>query len=404
MFHCYSISYHHAPLEVRERLHFSSTDLAGEAVLISTCNRLELYTHSTNPEVAWKQLLAQKQISPEVLAPYTMQLSRHDAAHHLFEVTAGLKSMALGEPQILGQVTDAFETSQRLQQSGHQLSLLFRAAIHAAKRVQTETGINTGHVSLSSLGICQLEQTLGSLENRKILVVGAGEMGQAVIKGLDRRHLSDVTLVSRTYETARQLAEPWKIQVCPITQLKDILLQADIVFTTSSAPFPILTVQDIAPIIQNRGDLYIVDIAVPRDVEPQVGEIEGVHLYNLDDLQNVVDENRAKREEALPLARRIIDEELAKFWEASESQQVIPTIRQLRDHVEQIRQAELTRIKNRLPSEQQAEMQRLMEEFSYRFMNKVLHQPTQNLKVKATQGSGALFTSLTRDLFGLEDA
>ncbi len=416
MLHCYSINHDNAPLSVRESLSFSSDEqmawLSGlvnmQAVLLVTCNRVELYAYlpeSQDMGSLWANLLYQKQLDVAQFAPYTAKLKGYEAVHHLFQVAGSLKSLALGEAQILGQVASAFEQAQHIGTCGRDLSMIFRAAIHAAKRIHHETALGRGQISVSSLGINQIERVLGDLTRRSILVIGAGEMGQAVVKGLDRRHAKTVTVISRTYERSQQVAKNWQITARPMTDLREALVQSEVVFTTSGAPFPILTCADLAPVmaLRNQRDLYIVDIAVPRDVEPVVAQLDGIHLYDLDELEHVVQINSHERKSAVPHAQTILEEELNKLWQAHEGQSVVPTIRQLREHVEQIRQSEIGRILNRLPPENGEEIRLLLEEFSYRFMNKVLHQPTQNLKTKASQGTGQLLSSLTRDLFGLED-
>lgn len=416
MLYCYSINHNNAPLAVRENLSFTPDEQiawltqqeGAEAVLLVTCNRVELYTEAADPqdiERLWGNLLHYKHLDPAQFIPYTARMRGYEAALHLFQVAGSLKSMVLGESQILGQVATALEFAQHKGTCGHTLSMTFRAALHAAKRVQHETQLGHGQVSVSSLGIHQMEQVLGNLAHRPILVIGAGEMGQAVIKGLKNRRAQQITLLSRTYERAQHIAETWQIAARPMTDLEDMLAQAEIVFSTSSAPFPILASAELAPIMTLRGQraIYLVDLAVPRDVEPEVAHIEGVHLYNLEKLALVIHQNTHERAAAIPHAQAILDEELTKLWQAYESQSVVPTIRQLREHVEQIRQSELGRIMNRLPAENSDEVRLLLEEFSHRFMNKVLHHPTHHLKTKASQGTGTLFTTLTRDLFGLED-
>jgi len=416
MLYCYSINHNNTPLSIRESLSFTPEEQVAwlkllintEVVLLVTCNRIEMYAYlpeSQNMDALWASLLSERQFAPPLFAPYTTRLKGYEAAHHLFQVTASLNSLALGEAQILGQVTVAFEQAQQQGTSGHHLSMLFRAAIHAAKRIHHETTLGKGQVSVSSLGINQIEQVVGDLSHCPILVIGAGEMGQAVIKGLDRRRAQNVTLISRTYERAQQVAESWQVSVRPITDLKEALIQTQVVFTTSNAPFPILTTADLAPImtLRQHSALYVVDIAVPRDVEPEASQIAGIHLYNLDRLEPVVQLNAHERQAAIPHAQSILEEELNKLWQAQAGQSIVPTIRQLRGHVDHIRQAELGRILSRVSAENDAQVRALLEEFSYRFMNKVLHHPTENLKVKASQGLGNLFTSMVRDLFELED-
>lgn len=410
MLHCYSVSHQNTPLSVREKIDFHDDQLSPwlrqspEAVVLSTCNRVEMYTTADDAHSLWVSLMACHGVNVHDIAPYTVRLNNFEAANHLFSVACSLRSMALGEAQILGQVTHAFELAQAEGDMGHQLSMLFRAAIHSAKRVHTETAIDVGNVSVSSLGIAKMEAELGSLDDKSILVIGAGEMGQAVVKGLDRRQLSNVQLVSRTFETAKQIAMAWGITACPITQLKDLLAKVDVVFTTSSAPFPILSAEDITPIMALRDgrDLYMVDIAVPRDIAPEVATLDGVYVFNVDDLQQVVDGNLRHREAAIPHAHQIIEEELTKFWQELESLSVVPTICQIREQANLIRQSELDRIRSKLPPEAQDDLICLLEEFSHRFMNKILHQPTHNLRTHA--GQGTLVTSVARTLFGLEES
>jgi glutamyl-tRNA reductase len=214
-----------------------------------------------------------------------------------------------------------------------------------------------------------------------------------------------ITIVSRTYANARGLADRWEIGACPITDLKQALTEADVLFTTSSAPFTILACEDVEPIMRARPDrpLCIIDLAVPRDVDPSVAHIPGVCLHDLDDLQHVIEENLEERRANIPAVERIIDEELMQFWADYQARSVVPTIRMLREHAEQLRQAELAWAYNRLPPESDRERS-LFEQFSHRFMNKMLHDLTRNLKAKAGQEDGALVVAVARDLFGLEDS
>jgi glutamyl-tRNA reductase len=287
------------------------------------------------------------------------------------------------------------------------MSMLLRSAIHAAKRVHSETRISLGNVSVSSLGISKIEQRLGSLQDLSVLVIGAGEMGQAVLKGLRyREDAARVHLISRTFERASQVAERWGAQAHPITHLKDLLLTADVVFATSGASVPILTREDMLPIMDARAGrpLHIVDVAVPRDVAAGVAQIPGVFLDNLDDLQQVIAENHQERQNAIPSARHIIDAELARFWADYQGLDAVPTIQQMRAQADHIRQQELQRIYNKLAGDDAEDLSQLFEEFSHRFMNKMLHQPTQSLRTRAGNGNAALYNSVARDLFGLKDA
>jgi glutamyl-tRNA reductase len=415
MFHCRSISHHHTPLVIREKLSLTARQQAEwlaaprreEVLVVATCNRLELvaYTASTQAMNAlWADLLAQRHVTPQEVEGCTVALSGFDAVQHVFRVSCGLESMALGEPQILGQITRAYEQAHEHGAAGTMLSLLFRAAIFAAKRARSETAIGSGAASVSSLGIAKAESALGSLAERAILVIGAGEMGQTVVKALAQRDVRQVTIVSRTYDNARRLAEEWQVSARPITELKEALTEADVLFTTSGAPFTILAREDVEPVMRLRPDrpLCIVDIAMPRDIDPAIGEIPGVCLHDLDDLQHVIEESFETRRANIPAVEHIIEHELALFWADYQARAVAPTIRLLREHAEQLRQAELSWAFNRLPPDCEDE-RLLMDQFSHRLMNKMLHQLTRNLKAKASQEDAALVAAVARDLFGLEE-
>jgi glutamyl-tRNA reductase len=416
MFHCRSISHHRAPLAIREQLsltpaqqaHWLAQQSEVEVAILSTCNRLELYAHlpaRRQMDTLWTSLLGQSGVDAADLASQTVALAGPDVAGHLFRVSCGLESMALGEPQILGQVTQAYEQAQARAAVGTALSLLFRAAIHAAKRVHTETAIGHGATSVGSLGIAKAEQTLGPLARHKVVVLGAGEMAQTIVKALVQRHVQDITLVSRTYENARRLADEWQVSARPITELKETLVRADVLFTTSGAPFTILAREDLEPVMITRGGraLCIVDIALPRDVDPNVADIPGVCLHDLDGLQQVIETNQAARQMMIPVAEDILQAEQSAFWDDYHGRMVAPTIRKLRERAEQVRQAELSRVYRRLPPDSERE-RLLFDQFSHRFMNKMLHQLTLNLKARAGREDSALLAAVAQDLFGLEDS
>lgn len=415
MFHCRSISHHRAPLAIREQLNLTQAQQAQwlaqqagvEVAILSTCNRLELYAHVParhQMDALWASLLSQRSIHPADLTAQTVSLAGLDVVGHLFRVSCGLESMALGEPQILGQVTHAYEQAQARATAGAALSLLFRAAIHAAKRVHTETAIGQGATSVGSLGIAKAEQTLGPLVQHKVVVLGAGEMAQTILKALVQRHVRDITLVSRTYENARHLADEWQVGARPITELKEALVQADVLFTTSNAPFTILAREDLEPVMATRQgrQLCIVDIALPRDVDPTVAEIPGVCLHDLDGLQRVIETNQAERQALIPAVEDILQAEQSAFWDDYHGRMVAPTIRKLRERAEQVRQAELSRVYRRLPPGSERE-RLLFDQFSHRFMNKMLHQLILNLKARAGKEDSALLAAVAQDLFGLED-
>lgn len=415
MFHCRSISHHRAPLALREHLSLTAaqqtewlTEHRGkQVVILATCNRLELYAHlptADEMDALWADLLQQRRVAAADVADCTVTLSGRGAARHLFRVGCGLESMALGEPQILGQVTRAYEQALACQAVDAELSLLFRAAIHAAKRARAETAIGAGAASVSSLAITRAEQVSGPLTERAIGILGAGEMADTLVKALLQRRVQQITLVSRTFANARNLAERWGVHARPITELHHMLSAADVLFTTSNAPFTLLAAEDIAPIMRDRPGrpLCIVDVAVPRDVDPSVASVPGVQLYDLDDLQHVVEETLEERRSNVPLVEDIIEQELALFWADYQARAVAPTIQLLRQRAEQLRQHELAWAYNRLPAHSEQE-RALLEQFSHRLMNKMLHQLTRNLKARAAQEDSAWIAAMARDLFGLGD-
>lgn len=404
------VSHQQAPLNVREGISLTKAQQAeflqqvarcgGEAVVLSTCNRTELYLNAqTEAEAqnAWRLMLSYCARTPEEVAAYTCYASGRGAAEHLFRVSSGIESVILGEPQILGQVTSALELSQEYNALGHTLSLLFRSAIHAAKRVRTETEIAKGAMSFSSLGIRRAEHYLGSITDVPVLVIGAGEMGQSVVKALALRGVRNVTMVSRTLSRVEKLAEQWDIEVAPLSDLPDLLRQARVVFAASSAADHILTPELIEPAAQS--DMVLIDLALPRDIHPAVEELQRVVVYDLETLTAQLEDSLAQRQQAVPQVEALIDTLLGHYWADHQTQAVVPTIKELRSHAEEIRRAELERIANRIPEEQA----QLLEEFSQRLLNKFLHHPTVALRAQAAQENGEEYADLARQLFGLAE-
>lgn len=406
----YWVSHHEAPLQVREKLSLTNeqqqdflahvAELGAEAVVLSTCNRTELYVNVVDEPQAkelWQLLLAQRNVTREAVAGVTASATGQAAARHLFRVSSGIESAILGEPQILGQVTASYEQSQELDAIGHTLSLLCRSAIHTAKRVRTETSIAKGAMSFSSVGIRRSEHILGSIANLPVLVIGAGEMGQSVIKALSLRGATNVTLVSRTRSRAERVADEWDIQVADLDALPELLSDARVVFSASSAPHAILT----NDLVQGAAaePTVMVDLALPRDIEPTVERINNVTVYDLETLTAQLEDSLLQRQQAVPEVEQMIAEELGRYWADHQARAVVPTIKDLRSHAEQIRQAEVERIVNRIPEDQA----KVFEEFSQRLMNKLLHHPTVALRAQAAKSNGDVYADVARELFGLAE-
>ncbi|MCB0156013.1 MAG: glutamyl-tRNA reductase, partial [Anaerolineae bacterium] len=340
-----------APIELRERLaftpamlrssltHFDATHhqqaqlpCVTEGVILSTCNRLEVYALVQDRTVAREAIidfLAQSfDVSPDLFA-HNLYIHYNEAAvYHLTRVACGLDSMVLGEPQILGQITEAYELALSQKSAGTVLSALCRAAIHAGKRARTETGIGINPASVSSVAAAMAGDLLGDLSQRQALLIGAGEMGAIAVRSLLQRGVSGVMVVNRTYKNAEQLANAWGGKAATFQQLTECLAESDIVIASTGAPHTILNHELLTPAMAQRPDrpLFIIDIALPRDVDENVTEIPNVHLCDLDDLQGQADENIREREAQIPHVEVIVEEEANQFIEWLASLDVVSTI------------------------------------------------------------------------------
>lgn len=419
------LSHKTAPVEVRERLAFSSSMLRSalthfdtthtqahlqdvrEGVILSTCNRLEVYALVNNPKVAQRAItkfLSRACDTPaELFSKYLYVYHDEEAVRYLMRVASGLDSMVLGEPQILGQITEAYEAALAQQAVGTVLSALFRAAIHTGKRARTETAIGVNPSSVSAVAASLAAELMGDLSERQVLLIGAGEMGAIAVRALMKRGASHITVANRTYKNGVQLAKAWGGKAITFQQLTEGLAGADIVITSTGAPHTILNRKLLEPAMAIRPNrpLFIIDIAVPRDVDPNVTEISNVHLCDIDDLQSQAEDNVRERELEIPQVEIIVDEEATRFLEWLDSLDVVSTITDLREQVEQLRQNELQRLFNRLDLDERE--QELVATMSHRLMNKILHQPILRLKKEAADGNGAVYIYTTRQLFALDN-
>lgn len=415
-----------APVEARERLafnpamlrsaltHFDAThehahlDHVKEGIILSTCNRMEVYALVNNPEIAQESIL--KFLSQSCNVPlnlfseYLYILHNDQAVRHLMRVAGGLDSMVLGEPQILGQITTAYEAALSQQAAGTVLSNLFRTAIHAGKRARTETSISVNPSSISSVAASLATRLLGDLSKHKVLLIGAGEMGAVAARSLLNRGVSTITVANRTFKNAMQLAQAWNGNAITFEQLPDAMAEADIIITSTGAPHTILNRELLQPVMNHRGErpLFILDIAVPRDVDPNVTEIPNVYLHDIDDLQSQTDENMREREAEIPRVEAIIDEEVTHYLDWLSSLDVVSTITGLREQVNHLCQSELDRLFHRLHLNEA--QQELVASMGHRLINKILHEPTLRLKKEAANGNGAAYITTVRHLFALDQA
>jgi glutamyl-tRNA reductase len=399
------ISHHKAPVELRERAALDpkhAGELArtlagdnGEAVCLSTCNRTELYLADESADAAEEKAEAALLALESELGPALYRLRGDDAALHLFRVAAGLDSMIPGESEILGQVRTAYDGGA----TGPLLDRLFRQALQAGRKARTQTAIGENPASVSSAAAALAEQVFGDLRDRSILVIGAGKTGELAIRNLVSRGASIAFVANRTGERAEELTERFGGAALPLARIEDELARADVVLSSTSAPGWVLTREQVERTLPARRGrpLFLIDLAVPRDLEPTIHELDGCYLYDIDDLEAVVAETLAGRRREAERAETIVAEEADRFraWQAS--LEVVPAITSLRARAEQIRDAELRRAKLN-----DAE-RRAAESVTAAVLNKLLHLPTIRMKQAAAAADGVIYADAVRHLFGLED-
>ncbi|MGE5576260.1 MAG: glutamyl-tRNA reductase [Syntrophothermus sp.] len=408
-----------APVEVREKLSFAGTrretglqrlkeqPRLQEAVILSTCNRTEIYAASEDLTGARQSVVG---FLNEVQQGLENQLERYlynfydlEAVQHLFVVASGLDSMILGEPQILGQVKEALAVAQERKTVAAYLSKLFQHSVEVGKRVRTETEIGQNAVSISYAAVELARKIFGALEGKVVLIVGAGKMSELTVKNLQEHGASAILVTNRTYERACQLARDFGGEPVAFEALGETLQKADIVISSTGAPHLVIhydTVQEVMRARRNRS-LFLVDIAVPRDIDPKVNELDNVYLYNIDDLHSVVETNLQKREQQVKRAEIIISEELKEFSQWWSSRQVVPLIRALREHGDGIWQQELEKLFSRLPNLDEKGKNQVTA-MAQAIVNKLLHDPVVFLKQAANDGRRAQYLEVMPELFGLE--
>ncbi len=420
---CLGLSHQTAPVALREQLSCSVKDLMGSAAggakestlsgipelaLLSTCNRLEIYArieinpHATRGILASRLALA-RGVRIAELDSHLYYLQGREAAEHLFRVATGLESLVLGEPQILGQVNETYMSAVSAKSAGPTLTALFRAAIRAGKRARSETGIGSKPASIPSVAIAKAQQIAGDLRGRRPLVVGMGEMGQLALKSLKSRGVERISVANRSSVAAEAFAEGCKGNAYTMAELARALADADIVISATAAPHIIISLEMVKQAMAQRGHkpLVLVDIAVPRDIDPAVAVIPGVHLFDLDDLNGGLDETLAARQREVPKVEEIIDEEMLAFQEDLCEITIRPVIAGLYQKAEFIRQRELQRTLRFFENADQETLERF-QLFSRSLVNKLLHDPTVRLKEVAANGEVELYADAVRHLFSLE--
>lgn len=396
----------HTALSQLHRVNGRAGAALHEGVILSTCNRLEVYTVCDDVESGYHAvvefLCMNRQLAAEEFVAALYRKRDAEAVHHLMRVACGLDSMVMGEPQILGQVTAAYQAALAGRSCGAVLNALFRQAIRAGKRAHAETAISRHAVTVPSVAATLAEQVVGGLQGRVVLVMGAGEMGELAVRTLISRGAASIIVANRTYDRALALARELGGDAMTFERQLEALIRADIVITATDAPHVILTRDKVAQAMAHRPErpLVIVDIAVPRDTEPAVAEVPGVRLFDIDDLQSVANENLEARQREIPRVEAIAAEETQAFVCWFETLEVVPTISDLRRWAEEVKVVELDRALRRLRhlDEREREVIRVL---AHRLVNKLLHPPTVQLKRHALEGRGHHYASAIRDLFGL---
>jgi glutamyl-tRNA reductase len=416
------ISHRTAPVELRERVDFSARGVGSalgalaargstaEAIVVSTCNRAEIYAACNDPAATRDDLASFvsefNDVPAAEIAPHVYDVTDLDAVRHLFRVAAGLDSLVVGEPQILGQVKGAHAAASQAQTAGPVLNRLFHSSFAVGKRVRTETSLGSGAVSVSFAAVSLARKIFGALDGRTAAVIGAGEMGKLTALHMKSQGVQHMTIVSRTMAHAARTAEAiGGASAAPWEELDSVLAASDIVISATGAAAPILTKGRIEAVMRPRRNrpLFIIDIALPRDVEPAAGEIEQVFLYNIDDLQATVRENLQRRANEVVRAEAIVGEEVDKFAAWFRSRGAVPTIVALRQRFEAIRRAELERLDFKL-SALPGDARSRVDEVTRLIVEKLLLTPTEQLKSAGDADAVAAYSDALTRLFALSDS
>ncbi|MBT8100331.1 MAG: glutamyl-tRNA reductase [Gammaproteobacteria bacterium] len=407
------LNHNTAPVEIREQVVFEGdavdralaavTDLDGvaEAVVLSTCNRTEFYLDCDEPGAAnMRSWLERDQRMNAATAQSLFLIQREDAIRHLFRVACGLDSMVLGEPQILGQLKDAFRQAEIQGSVGPNLNRLFHHTYSVAKKVRTDTEIGASPVSVAYAAVNLANQFFAGFSQHTALLIGAGVTIELVAKHLFAKDIGRLFIANRSLERAQQLASGFDGFALPLSELAGTLPEADILISSTASAEPVLTFEQMRAAIgqRRRKPVFAVDIAVPRDLDPKISELDDVYLYGVDDLQQVILEGQSSREAAAVDANRILDDETSRYLSIERSKQVAPIITALRDHGDLLRDQVLDQARRRLA--RGADQEEVMEYVTSALMKKLLHQPSVRLR-EAGEQSDKEFVRMVSELFGL---
>ncbi|GIN86932.1 glutamyl-tRNA reductase [Heyndrickxia sporothermodurans] len=414
------VNYKTAPVEIRERLSFNEADLSRamtalktkksiiENVIVSTCNRTEVYAvvdqlHTGRYYI--KDFLSEWfQIDKEEFTPYLFIYEQDGAIEHLFKVICGLNSMVLGETQILGQVKNSFFNGQEVSTTGTIFNQLFKQAITIAKKAHSETEIGSNAVSVSYAAVELAKKVLGDLKNKHVLVVGAGKMGKLAIENLYGSGATKVSVINRTFEKAQDLAKAFNGKAKTLQELQCAIVEADILISSTGAKDYVVTKEMMLAIQRMRKNkpLFMVDIAVPRDLDPKIGELESVFLYDIDDLEGIVEANLAERKKAAEKIMILIEKEIVDFNEWVNMLGVIPVITALREKATSIQEETMKSIERKMPNLTERE-RKILNKHTKSIVNQLLKDPITQAKELAAQPNAAEQLDVFKKIFNIDD-
>ncbi len=417
---CLGLNHQTTPLKLREQLSLDeeavrialarlacghvSTSIT-ELIIISTCNRIELFAVSSHLAFAELETFLSDvcDLPVDTFRPHLYQYQDGNTARHLFEVAAGLDSLVVGEPQILGQIVRALELSRGQNMAGPLLNRLFQSAIHAGKRARTETGISRNPASVSSLAASLAERMVHPIAQAQVVILGAGEMAELAMEALRKRGVNHILVVNRTLERAHAIAERWNAESTTFENLDAALISADILISSTGAPHTILSAEMVKHSMQVRAQrpLVLIDIAVPRDIDPDAAHIPHVKLYDIDNLNEKLEGALAERMAEVPQVKSILEEEVSEFEEYLKSLEMIPIIADIRQQAETIRQKMLEKTLRHLPDLTDAERVRI-EAMTEALVKKILQAPTHRLRAEASCPHAPEYAAVARTLFGLQ--
>jgi glutamyl-tRNA reductase len=415
-FQLLGVNHKTAPVEVRERLAIPERQIPealrelmqvpgiGEGMILSTCNRVEVLAQTVNGSTDLRQFFRQHfRLDASSYEPHLYEYRQSDAVRHVFRVASSLDSMIVGEPQILGQVKEAYATARAAGAVQSYLDLLLTRAFAVAKRVRNETEVGSSSVSVASAAVELAAKIFGSLEGKQVCLVGAGKMSELAARHLLARGAGPIFVANRTYDRACDLASRFGGQAIRFDQLYERCEQADIVISSTGAPVAIFRREHGEKFLAKRRNrpMFFIDIAVPRDVDPAMNKLDGIFVYDIDDLQDVVASHLSGRKNAAQNAEKIIEAEVERFQIRLQSLHVVPTILSLQDHFETIRQAEIDRVRGRL-GRLSPEQEEAVEALSRGIVNKILHTPITRLKSAASGPEITTLLDTFRRMFNLQ--